>query len=103
MISRPVRGDPRPTPHGSGSEQAGEPARILTERLRWLEVVTDAELAQLTVDELLDELMDRVRELMAVDTAAVLLLDPSQQFLIATVARGIEEEVHQGVRIPLGR
>jgi serine phosphatase RsbU (regulator of sigma subunit) len=40
---------------------------------------------------------------MAVDTAAVLLLDPSQQFLMATVARGIEEEVNQGVRIPLGR
>jgi phosphoserine phosphatase RsbU/P len=32
-----------------------------------------------------------------------LLLDPSQQFLVATVARGIEEEVHQGVRIPLGQ
>jgi signal transduction protein with GAF and PtsI domain len=67
------------------------------------EVVTDTGLAQLTVDELLDELLDKVRELMAVDTAAVLLLDPSEQFLIATVARGIEEEVHQGVRIPLGR
>ena len=34
---------------------------------------------------------------------AVLLLDPSRKFLIAEVARGIEEEVHQGVRIPLGR
>jgi sigma-B regulation protein RsbU (phosphoserine phosphatase) len=73
------------------------------ERLRWLEAVTDAGLAQLTVDRLLDELLDKVRELMAVDTAAVLLLDPSGQFLVATAARGIEEEVHQGVRIPLGR
>jgi len=73
------------------------------ERLRWLEAVTDAGLAQLTVDRLLDELLDKVRELMAVDTAAVLLLDPSRQFLVATAARGIEEEVHQGVRIPLGR
>jgi phosphoserine phosphatase RsbU/P len=73
------------------------------ERQRWLEAVTDAGLAQLTVDRLLDELLDKVRELMAVDTAAVLLLDPSRQFLVATAARGIEEEVHQGVRIPLGR
>jgi serine phosphatase RsbU (regulator of sigma subunit) len=80
-----------------------EPAQAAEERLRWLEVVTDAGLAQLTVDRLLEELLDRVRELMAVDTAAVLLLDPSQQFLMATVARGIEEEVNQGVRIPLGR
>ena len=97
MISRPVPARPQP------DQQAGEPARTPTERLRWLEVVTDAELAQLSVDELLDELLDRVRELMAVDTAAVLLLDPARQYLIATVARGIEEEVHQGVRIPLGR
>ena len=78
-------------------------ARLTEERLRWLETVTDAGLAQLTVDRLLDELLDKVRELMAVDTAAVLLLDPSRQFLVATAARGIEEEVHQGVRIPLGR
>jgi len=80
-----------------------EPAGSPEERLRWLEAVTDAGLAQLSVDRLLDELLDKVRELMAVDTVAVLLLDPSRLFLIATVARGIEEEVHQGVRIPLGR
>jgi phosphoserine phosphatase RsbU/P len=78
-------------------------ARSPEERLRWLEAVTDAGLAQLSVDRLLEELLDKVRELMAVDTAAVLLLDPSRQFLVATAARGIEEEVHQGVRIPLGR
>jgi anti-sigma regulatory factor (Ser/Thr protein kinase)/putative methionine-R-sulfoxide reductase with GAF domain len=60
-------------------------------------------LAQLDLDELLDELLERVRELLAVDTAAVLLLDPSAQYLVATAARGIEEEVRQGVRIPLGK
>ena len=78
-----------------------DPSNSAGQRLRWLEVVTDAGLAQLSVDRLLDELLDRVCGLMAVDTAAVLLLDPSQQFLMATVARGIEEEVNQGVRIPL--
>jgi phosphoserine phosphatase RsbU/P len=102
MLSRPVETQPQHR-HASGSAEAGKPARSPEERLRWLEVVTDSGLAQLTVDELLDELLEKVRELMAVDTAAVLLLDPSQQFLVATVARGIEEEVHQGVRIPLGQ
>jgi sigma-B regulation protein RsbU (phosphoserine phosphatase) len=77
--------------------------RSAEERLRWLEAVNDTGLADLTVDQLLNELLEKVRELMAVDTAAALLLDPSRQFLLATVARGIEEEVHQGVRIPLGR
>ena len=75
----------------------------LGDRLRRLEVVTDARLAQLDVDELLDELLERIRELLEVDTAAVLLLNPSTQYLVATAARGIEEEVRQGVRIPLGK
>ena len=73
------------------------------DRLRRLEVVTDAGLAHLDVDELLDELLERVRELLDVDTAAVLLLNPGRQYLVATAARGIEEEVRQGVRIPLGK
>jgi serine phosphatase RsbU (regulator of sigma subunit)/anti-sigma regulatory factor (Ser/Thr protein kinase) len=72
-------------------------------RLRRIEAVTDASLAQLDVEELLDALLDRVRELLGVDTAAVLLLDSSSRYLVATAARGIEEEVRQGVRIPLGR
>ena len=72
------------------------------DRLRQIEAVTDAGLAHLDVEELLKELLDRVRELLAVDTAAVLLLDSSASFLIATAARGLEEEVRQGVRIPLG-
>ena len=73
------------------------------DRLRRVEAVTDAGLAQLDVDELLEELLERVRELLAVDTAAVLLLDSSRRFLVATAARGFEEEVRQGVRIPLGK
>ncbi|MET9019174.1 GAF domain-containing SpoIIE family protein phosphatase [Actinopolymorpha sp. NPDC004070] len=63
--------------------------------------VTDEALAQLSVDDLLDELLERVRELLRVDTAAVLLLDHSSQSLVATAAKGIEEEVRQGVRIPM--
>src|SRR4029453_228793 len=37
------------------------------------------------------------------DTAAVLLLDRASGQLVATAARGIEEEVYQDVRVPLGR
>jgi serine phosphatase RsbU (regulator of sigma subunit) len=73
------------------------------ERLRRIEAVTDTALGNLGVEEMLVELLDRVRELMTVDTAAVLLLDPSSRYLVATAARGLEEEVSQGVRIPLGK
>jgi phosphoserine phosphatase RsbU/P len=77
--------------------------RAIAERLRGIEAVTDAGLAQLSVEELLVELLDRVREILAVDTAVVLLLDAAAGQLVATAARGIEEEVYQDVRVPLGR
>jgi anti-sigma regulatory factor (Ser/Thr protein kinase)/putative methionine-R-sulfoxide reductase with GAF domain len=73
------------------------------ERLRRIESVTDAALAHLSVENLLAELLDRVQALLKVDTVAVLLLDPSSEQLVATAAKGIEAEVRQGVRIPLGR
>jgi sigma-B regulation protein RsbU (phosphoserine phosphatase) len=72
------------------------------QRLRRIEAVTDATLSGLDVDELLDELLDRVRDVMGVDTAAILLLEPHAQQLVATAAKGLEEEVRTGVRIPLG-
>ena len=42
-------------------------------------------------------------ELLEVDTAAVLVLDGDSQELVATAAKGIEEEVQEGVRIPVGQ
>lgn len=73
------------------------------ELLRRIESVTDIALAHLSVEDLLVELLERVQGLLEVDTAAVLLLDPSAEYLVATAAKGIEAEVRQGVRIPLGR
>jgi sigma-B regulation protein RsbU (phosphoserine phosphatase) len=64
--------------------------------------LTDGALTNLDVDDLLRELLGRVREILDVDTAAVLILDPSSNELVARVACGIEEEVRQGVRVPLG-
>lgn len=73
------------------------------DRLRDLRAVTDATLGHLDVDDLLCELLDRVLVILGADTAAVLLLDKSTNELVARAARGIEEEVRQGVRIPVGR
>jgi len=73
------------------------------ERLRRLQRVADATLAHLSVDELLEELLLRIREILDADTAAVLLLDPTRNELVARAAKGIEEEVEQGVRIPVGK
>jgi anti-sigma regulatory factor (Ser/Thr protein kinase)/putative methionine-R-sulfoxide reductase with GAF domain len=74
-----------------------------TERLRRIESVTDAALTHLDVSDLLVELLERVREILDVDTAAVLLLDEATGDLVASAASGIEEEVRQGVRVPMGQ
>jgi serine phosphatase RsbU (regulator of sigma subunit)/anti-sigma regulatory factor (Ser/Thr protein kinase) len=73
------------------------------ERLERVQRVSDAALAHLSVDGLLDELLIRVREILDADTAAVLLLDESRNELVARAAKGIEEEVERGVRIPVGK
>src|SRR3954470_1553296 len=75
---------------------------IPNERLRRLEAVTDATLSRLDASDLLDELLDRVRDLLDADTAAILLLDPHARQLVATAAKGLEEEVRRGVRIAVG-
>ncbi|HVT67877.1 MAG TPA: GAF domain-containing SpoIIE family protein phosphatase [Trebonia sp.] len=79
-----------------------DPAQDVADRLRDIEAVTDAALSRLGDRELLNTLLDRVKKVLAADTAAVLLLDRSSRQLVATAASGLEEEVRQGVRIPLG-
>jgi signal transduction histidine kinase len=71
-------------------------------RLESLQAVTDVALAHLGLDELLTVLLPRIREILAADTCAVLLLDEAGDQLVARAAVGIEEEVEQGVRIPVG-
>ncbi|MCL7460501.1 GAF domain-containing SpoIIE family protein phosphatase [Micromonospora echinofusca] len=73
------------------------------ERLRRIQAVTDATLSRLDAADLFDELLDRVRDLLDVDTAAILLLDTHAQQLVATAAKGLEEEVRQGFRVSVGR
>jgi signal transduction histidine kinase len=73
------------------------------ERLRRLQALTDAALSSLDLDELLAALLERSRAILGADTCAILLLDEVRNELVARAAVGIEEEVEQGVRIPVGR
>jgi sigma-B regulation protein RsbU (phosphoserine phosphatase) len=73
------------------------------ERLPRIEAVTDAALSQLDVSDMLDQLLDRVRQFLNVDTAAILMLDVHARQLVATAAKGLEEEVRQGFRMSADR
>jgi sigma-B regulation protein RsbU (phosphoserine phosphatase) len=87
--------------------QERRPPGLLTapgpaEKIRDIQSITDAALSALDPQQLLAALCERVRAALQADTAAVLLLDRASSQLIATAASGLEEEVQQGVRIPLG-
>jgi phosphoserine phosphatase RsbU/P len=73
------------------------------DQLRRVASITDPDLAHLQPSELVEEILDRVQDLLSVDTVVVLLLDRAGSQLIAYSARGLEEEVRQGVRVPVGR
>ena len=72
-------------------------------RVEHVQSVVDASLGHLELDAMLGELLHRIRAILGADTCAVLLLDPTGRELVARAAVGIEEEVEQGVRIPLGK
>ena len=65
--------------------------------------LVDSAVEFLSLEDMLSELLDRVRKALAADTAAVLLLDEDRGVLVARAARGLEEEVRQGVQVPLAR
>jgi phosphoserine phosphatase RsbU/P len=68
-----------------------------------IQAIADSALSLLDPPVLLAALVERVREVLHADTAVLLLLDPAGTHLVATAASGLEEEVRQGVRIPVGR
>jgi serine phosphatase RsbU (regulator of sigma subunit) len=72
------------------------------DQLRDIQAITDTALSRLDAESLLTELLDRTKDVLGADTAAVLLLDHAARELIATAASGLEEEVRQGARVALG-
>jgi serine phosphatase RsbU (regulator of sigma subunit)/anti-sigma regulatory factor (Ser/Thr protein kinase) len=99
--------------HGTGTARPGRGQVFLgtggrpslaprSQHLLGIYRLSDPSLSDLPLQRLLDELLVRIREILSVDTAAVLLLDTETRELVARAAKGIEEEVEQGVRIPLG-
>ncbi|MFD0690580.1 PP2C family protein-serine/threonine phosphatase [Actinomadura fibrosa] len=80
------------------SDGSGEVAR----KLENIQAITDDAFTQLDVEGFLDSLLERVRQVLSVDTAVVLLLDRQERYLVATAAKGIEEEVRQAAHVPVG-
>ncbi len=68
-------------------------------RLAWL---SDSALTDRSPEDFLGELLRRLCETLSFDVAAILLLDQHAQQLVTTAAVGLEEEVRQRFRLPVG-
>ncbi len=72
--------------------------------LRHLQVLTDAALEHLELDELLARLLDGLCRVLRADAATILLVDDeAPDELVVRASRGLEDEVTAGVRIRVGR
>jgi serine phosphatase RsbU (regulator of sigma subunit)/anti-sigma regulatory factor (Ser/Thr protein kinase) len=93
------------TPDSTNDQLSGElaTAEQALERLGDVQRVTEAALAYLDLDDLLDELLSRTEEILRADTAAILLVEDDGRTLAARAAKGLEEEVTRGFRLPIGR
>jgi signal transduction histidine kinase len=87
----------------SREREARARAEEAVARLRDLELISEAALTHLDLDLLLQDLLDGVRTVMRTDTAVILLLDETGDELVASWARGLEEEVEARVRVPVGK
>lgn len=85
------------TINGATDPHAGD-----EERLQSLSAITDTALNRLAVRELMAEILGRVQVILDADTVTLLRLDDSGDNLVATAAIGLEEEVRQGVIVPMG-
>jgi PAS domain S-box-containing protein len=71
------------------------------ESIRRLQAVTDGAFVRLSLDDLLYEMLDRIRELLATDSAAILLLTEDGQALTVRATIGFDGEA-TGMRVQVG-
>jgi phosphoserine phosphatase RsbU/P len=103
LIRLKNRSAPDATATAGAIQPSAPPSPGLGDKLRDIQSITDAALSRLSPQEMLEALVERVRQALHADTAAVLLLDPAAGHLVATAASGLEDEVRQAVRIPVGK
>jgi PAS domain S-box-containing protein len=100
--SRPLRLLVLSEDFDDAERRAWEETRRLEERMTRLQSITDAALVHLSLDQLFEELLGRLRDLLHADSVTVLLLDPSAQVLRIRATSGLEREAEERLDVPLG-
>ena len=81
---------------------AAETTRV-NDRLRRLEEIVRIGLATGSLDDLLEQILHRVRDLLAADRAAILLVDGDRDELQMRAAVGVDPEQARLIRVPVGQ
>jgi PAS domain S-box-containing protein len=83
-------------------QEARRAAETVNRRLEGVQLITEAALSHLSISDMLDDILSRIREMLQVDTVAILLVEERGTEVVAWAAKGLEEEVELGVTIPIG-
>jgi signal transduction histidine kinase/ActR/RegA family two-component response regulator len=73
------------------------------DRLRHLQAVTEIALGPRTANEVLHDILQRVRKALGANTATLLLLDAEGQHLVPAHSVGLTEEIELGVKVAVGQ
>jgi PAS domain S-box-containing protein len=87
---------------GEAERGAWAETRRVEERMARLQTITDAALVHLSLDQLFEELLGRLRDLLEADSVTVLLLDPSAAVLRIRATSGLERAAEERVEVPVG-
>jgi PAS domain S-box-containing protein len=78
-----------------------ESAIAMAQRIADLQLITEAALSHLGLEDLLPELLARICQALSIEDAAVLLLDDDGETLVLRAVRGVGD-VEVGYRLPVG-
>jgi signal transduction histidine kinase len=84
------------------AEEAAARAQHAVDRLQQLQVVTAAGLEDVSLPELLADLLPPIRRALAAETATVLLLSADRHSLEVVASDGLEDEAAAGVTVAVG-
>src|SRR5438445_4825850 len=83
-------------------QEARARAENAAELLRRVQSIVEVALSRRSLEDMLGELLERIRAVLGVDRAVVLLLDEEDNVLVARAAKGFEGDVEQQVGVPIG-
>lgn len=81
---------------------ASEEAQRIAARIAQLQSITDAALIHLSLDQLFEELLGRLREVLGADSVTVLLLDHDEGVLRIRATSGLERQAEHRLEVPFG-